>query len=207
MRLKGAEMGIYGLLPETDRFAVVICEICEAVVKPQGLQNHVSRHQLDSSTSSALTPCTVNVSQLNVSQKFDMTSIKSENSNSSSMFTLLATNPEATQASSAMEGTNPLTSSFTADNFELELIKTEQAGPIILPTKSAGKSVSRSSGQPSLKVKISKSGKPGRDRHKSTFVTSSEAAGELARFSPENNSENGKMIDLLGWFISLVRYY
>ncbi|XP_050093534.1 serine-rich adhesin for platelets-like [Anopheles aquasalis] len=45
MRLDRADMGLYGICPETDPFYAVICDICESVVKPQGLQKHMSnRH-------------------------------------------------------------------------------------------------------------------------------------------------------------------
>ncbi|KAL1374612.1 hypothetical protein pipiens_017994 [Culex pipiens pipiens] len=45
MRLDRADMGLYGLCPETDPFYAVICDICGSVVKPQGLQKHMSnRH-------------------------------------------------------------------------------------------------------------------------------------------------------------------
>ncbi|XP_069694573.1 ataxin-7-like protein 1 isoform X2 [Periplaneta americana] len=41
MRLPKEDMGLFGLCPETDNFYVVICELCEACVKPQGLVNHM----------------------------------------------------------------------------------------------------------------------------------------------------------------------
>uniref|UniRef100_A0A2M4B9U5 Putative secreted mucin n=1 Tax=Anopheles marajoara TaxID=58244 RepID=A0A2M4B9U5_9DIPT len=45
MRLDRADMGLYGICPETDPFYAVICDICKSVVKPQGLQKHMSnRH-------------------------------------------------------------------------------------------------------------------------------------------------------------------
>uniref|UniRef100_A0A182TJD8 Uncharacterized protein n=1 Tax=Anopheles melas TaxID=34690 RepID=A0A182TJD8_9DIPT len=45
MRLDKADMGLYGICPETDPFYAVICDICGSVVKPQGLQKHMTnRH-------------------------------------------------------------------------------------------------------------------------------------------------------------------
>uniref|UniRef100_A0A182MSX8 SCA7 domain-containing protein n=1 Tax=Anopheles culicifacies TaxID=139723 RepID=A0A182MSX8_9DIPT len=45
MRLDKADMGLYGICPETDPFYAVICDICSSVVKPQGLQKHMTnRH-------------------------------------------------------------------------------------------------------------------------------------------------------------------
>ncbi|XP_021920557.1 ataxin-7-like protein 1 isoform X3 [Zootermopsis nevadensis] len=41
MRLPKEDMGLFGLCPETDTFYAVVCEICEACVKPQGLINHM----------------------------------------------------------------------------------------------------------------------------------------------------------------------
>jgi len=37
-------MGLFGLCPETDGFYAVICEMCEACVKPQGLVNHMGEY-------------------------------------------------------------------------------------------------------------------------------------------------------------------
>jgi hypothetical protein len=39
-------MGLFGLCPETDGFYAVICELCEACVKPQGLVNHMGEYSL-----------------------------------------------------------------------------------------------------------------------------------------------------------------
>lgn len=39
------DMGLFGLCPETDTFYAVVCEICEACVKPQGLINHMGEYQ------------------------------------------------------------------------------------------------------------------------------------------------------------------
>jgi hypothetical protein len=39
-------MGLFGLCPETDGFYAVICEVCEACVKPQGLVNHMGEYSL-----------------------------------------------------------------------------------------------------------------------------------------------------------------
>lgn len=43
MQLNIADRNLYGLHPETDQFAAVICNHCSAVVKPQGLYNHIER--------------------------------------------------------------------------------------------------------------------------------------------------------------------
>ncbi|XP_037926158.1 platelet binding protein GspB-like isoform X2 [Hermetia illucens] len=41
LRLDRSDMDLYGLCPETDPFYAVICDICNAVVKPQGLHKHM----------------------------------------------------------------------------------------------------------------------------------------------------------------------
>lgn len=43
MQLNLADRNLYGLHPETDPFVAVICNHCSAVVKPQGLSNHIDR--------------------------------------------------------------------------------------------------------------------------------------------------------------------
>lgn len=75
MRMPAFEMGEYGVLPETDPFIVVVCSVCKAAVKPQGLRKHIHRHN-SSDLANLITPCSVSVSAL----KFDP---KAENSNSS----------------------------------------------------------------------------------------------------------------------------
>lgn len=41
-KLKSKDMAYYGELPKTDAFRLVVCNICERVVKPQGLQDHLT---------------------------------------------------------------------------------------------------------------------------------------------------------------------
>lgn len=43
MQLNISDRNLYGLHPETDQFAAVICNHCSAIVKPQGLYNHIER--------------------------------------------------------------------------------------------------------------------------------------------------------------------
>ncbi|GAB0096276.1 hypothetical protein DMENIID0001_117610 [Sergentomyia squamirostris] len=54
MRLDGAEMAVYGVCPETDRFTAVVCHFCGSVVKPQALQAHINRHASDPSTAASI---------------------------------------------------------------------------------------------------------------------------------------------------------
>lgn len=50
-RLPRNDMGLFGICPLNDRFCAVVCSICGAVVKFQGLQRHMEiRHSSDSET-------------------------------------------------------------------------------------------------------------------------------------------------------------
>ncbi|GLV43154.1 hypothetical protein CBL_14167 [Carabus blaptoides fortunei] len=50
-RLPRDDMGLFGICPLNDRFCAVVCSICGAVVKFQGLQRHMEiRHSSDSET-------------------------------------------------------------------------------------------------------------------------------------------------------------
>lgn len=47
MRLDYSDMALFGQCPESDKFSAVICDMCDAVVKPQGLRQHlIKRHNV-----------------------------------------------------------------------------------------------------------------------------------------------------------------
>lgn len=39
-----SDMGLFGHCPERDPFYTVVCEQCKALVKPQGLWNHIRKY-------------------------------------------------------------------------------------------------------------------------------------------------------------------
>ncbi|XP_075218946.1 ataxin-7-like protein 1 isoform X2 [Lycorma delicatula] len=49
-RISPKDMDLFGFCPERDQFSVVVCETCQAVVKPQSLKNHIEvRHSTEAS--------------------------------------------------------------------------------------------------------------------------------------------------------------
>ncbi|PSN39677.1 hypothetical protein C0J52_14426 [Blattella germanica] len=48
-------MALFGLCPETEKFEVIVCEVCQQLVKPQALRHHYDRRH-PSNTTDALPP-------------------------------------------------------------------------------------------------------------------------------------------------------
>lgn len=162
MRMPGVEMGQYGVLPETDPFTVVVCDLCKAAVKPQGLQKHVHRHNQAAAAvttsdvntlASLIPPCIVSVNAL----KFDP---KAENSNSStsSVYNLAGGGGsfEASSSSSSNQGPADGVVASSSSSFLHE--QQQDFVNVTANTPPPTAILSKSGGKPgSLKIKLSKS--------------------------------------------------
>lgn len=70
MKLDRYDMGLFGVCPETDTFSAVVCEMCNAVIKPQGLKSHmILRHNYRRDTN-----VTSNTSSLSCSSRIPRSS-------------------------------------------------------------------------------------------------------------------------------------
>uniref|UniRef100_A0A182NI85 Uncharacterized protein n=1 Tax=Anopheles dirus TaxID=7168 RepID=A0A182NI85_9DIPT len=155
MRLDKADMGLYGICPETDPFYAVICDICGSVVKPQGLQKHMTnRHHsyINHTTTHKLSANGTNTTTTGSSNS-SSTSSSNNNSNSSVSEHLtggyVSVGTLGTEKTDGMDSKNLISSSY--DELPATLLDTS-AGGIVPPVKV------RSSGSGKVKSKSTKSG-------------------------------------------------
>uniref|UniRef100_A0A182JU23 SCA7 domain-containing protein n=1 Tax=Anopheles christyi TaxID=43041 RepID=A0A182JU23_9DIPT len=181
MRLDKADMGLYGICPETDPFYAVICDICGSVVKPQGLQKHMTnRHH----------------SLINHTAKLNA------NGNNSASTTAATTGGTGSKGSSTVLAEQHLSNSYASADKTEGMLRTGTSGELSSAGRTDGKTVSSSYGSQNdesllldaisvapIKVRSSSSGKVKSKNAKNA----SGASGSSSSSSSSKNNNNGSL--------------